>query len=346
MQKTKGEPRNSVFDLLKLFLALLVLFSHSYELLQASTGEEAPALFNRSPGNVAVHVFFVLSGYFITMSAHHARSIGDYLWKRFIRIIPVYVIAIFFSHQLGNACNLFSDLPTPYIVNGCVWTLYYEIALYLCVALMQHFRVLKKEVVGTLGCILFLAAMVTVQSTNPLATVILPMLFMFVIGSYSYLAYEEATIGRGGIWSIIGLVIIQFFPNIFDAIEKKIPLVYGPDLSISLLLAAYLISLPTFILWLGRLFQVSLSRFPDLSYGIYLFGWPIQQTIIYYFRVIHSATLSPMLLFGLSTIASLIVATVMWYGLEIHCLKMKNWYWLVCQKLKQMIIQRKRKKQT
>lgn len=273
------------------------------------------------------------------MSCQRAKSTGDYLWKRVIRIVPAYVLAMSLSYWLGDVCNHFVDLPTPYIINGSVWTLYYEIALYLCIAVMKPFGLLKKEVVGSLAGVLFFVVICTQQSTDTFYSIALPMIFMFVFGSYVYLSGMEATVERAGIWAVLGLLLIQFCPSVFDLATQEFPLIYAPDIGRALLMSVYLVSLPTVVLWLGRVVKISLPRFPDLSYGVYLFGWPIQQSVIYYFLVVKGQGITPPLLLLLSSVISLIVAAISWYALEKHALKTKNWYWYAAEKVKQLFSQ-------
>lgn len=325
MSQTEKVARNSSYDILKLFLALLVIFSHSYELILPVTGKSAVTLFNRSPGNVAVHAFFVLSGYFITMSCQRARDTGDFIWKRIIRLAPGYLLAMLFSHWIADLCNHFSDLPTPYIINGCVWTLYYEIVLYILVALLKSWKLLTKETVGALGCVLLLVAFLQGSSTEMVYAVVLPMVIMFVCGSYIYLAQMEITLSRMVPFAAIGLLAVQFAPEVFKTIEREIPLIYGPSIGLILMQLAYLLSLPIVVLWIGQAAHITFKAFPDLSYGIYLLGWPIQQGIIYVFQS-RMLVLTPVALLGLSLIATLLAACISWYVVEKHAMKLKNGY--------------------
>lgn len=343
MPELPHKSRNITYDILKLILAWLVIYSHSYELLLQV--ENRFALFGRTPGNVAVHAFFVLSGFFITMSCTRASSTGDYVFKRIIRILPAYLVAIFFSRQIGALCNNFSELPTPYIINGCVWTLYYEIVLYAVIAVMKSAKVLTKEVLGSVVCVLWLLSMFNMNSSDALYTVILPMLFMFACGSYLYLASFEIKKGTF-VASVFALILIQFFPSVFESIQKEITLIYGPELKSALSHSLYLFGLPVVIIGAGQIFHIDIPQkkyqFPDLSYGVYLFGWPIQQGLIYYFQT-NGYVLTPETLLLLSTAASFVVASISWYALEMHVLKAKNLYTRGVQWIKENVAKVKSK---
>ncbi|RTL71648.1 MAG: hypothetical protein EKK41_08900 [Hyphomicrobiales bacterium] len=45
-------------------------------------------------GQHAVHVFFCLSGVLIAMSLARSRSFGQYVWARFLRIMPALFVCV------------------------------------------------------------------------------------------------------------------------------------------------------------------------------------------------------------------------------------------------------------
>lgn len=59
------------FNLLRLFFACCVVFSHAFALL----GYAEPVLFGRSLGNFSVHAFFAISGYLICQSYVRSPSV-------------------------------------------------------------------------------------------------------------------------------------------------------------------------------------------------------------------------------------------------------------------------------
>ena len=89
--------RNNNFDLLRLALAILVIFSHSYQLVTG--GETAEPLHaatrgQLSSGLLAVGWFFAISGYLITQSWENSRTLWSYLKKRVYRIYPGFIVAM------------------------------------------------------------------------------------------------------------------------------------------------------------------------------------------------------------------------------------------------------------
>jgi peptidoglycan/LPS O-acetylase OafA/YrhL len=97
-------------NFLRMLLALLVIYSHSYVL--GGYGEE-PAVnyhFNKyTLGSLAVAVFFGLSGYMITYSALRSSYI-NFISSRFFRIVPAYLTVLLFT--------AFLLAPTIYFIDG------------------------------------------------------------------------------------------------------------------------------------------------------------------------------------------------------------------------------------
>ena len=58
----------------------------------------------------------------------------------------------------------------------------------------------------------------------------------------------------------------------------------------------------------------------DLSYGMYLYAWPVQQTLTYFFY----KHLNPLLLFLLAVPVTYLLAWLSWHYIEKTFLKLKN----------------------
>jgi len=89
------DPRRNAFGFLRLVLAVLVIFSHSFPL--GGFGIDALETYTHGKhtiGLVAVAMFFVLSGFLITRSASRSPSVFRFLWHRFLRIFPGYWVCL------------------------------------------------------------------------------------------------------------------------------------------------------------------------------------------------------------------------------------------------------------
>jgi peptidoglycan/LPS O-acetylase OafA/YrhL len=90
------DPKQNAFGFLRLTLAIMVIFSHSFRL--GGFGDDVFAILGQGRatfGFVAVAMFFVLSGFLITRSASHSISVPRFLWHRFLRIFPGYWVCLF-----------------------------------------------------------------------------------------------------------------------------------------------------------------------------------------------------------------------------------------------------------
>ena len=125
-------PRNNAFGFLRLALAVLVVFSHSFPLGGFGSDPLDGLTKGRlNLGLVAVAMFFALSGFLIARSASTCPSIVRFLWHRFLRIFPGYwvclvVCACFFVPVMSNiefdtltgAFSLRWDTPQSFMIGN------------------------------------------------------------------------------------------------------------------------------------------------------------------------------------------------------------------------------------
>ncbi|WP_448679486.1 acyltransferase family protein [Pseudomonas nicosulfuronedens] len=286
--------RRNVFDLIRHIAALSVLLSHHYVL----SGLEAPGLGGRYDlGALAVMAFFSISGYLITLSFCQSPSFASYLLKRVARLFPalvgcsllmVYVAAPLLSERgmerLFDVRSLFEflriaamgqaslpDVTTGFIFpdsfNGSLWTLKIEFGCYLAVAAILSL------VRGPL--LPFGAALLLAISSGYLGrfgegvwaakmTTYLSVASAFFLGAF--FAFRRT-------WLVRPLCLISM------AVGGAV-LLAGALTSAWLLplgsLAVCLVTLGIGLLFTDRLIN---GRF-DLSYGIYLYAFPVQQIVI------------------------------------------------------------------
>jgi peptidoglycan/LPS O-acetylase OafA/YrhL len=89
------DQRNNSLNLIRLVLAFLVLFAHSFYLagLQNPDGTFGPHIDGENLGGWAVFGFFALSGYLITAS-RWSNPLGTYLVHRIARIFPAFWVCL------------------------------------------------------------------------------------------------------------------------------------------------------------------------------------------------------------------------------------------------------------
>ncbi|WP_404711600.1 acyltransferase family protein [Sphingomonas sp. MMS24-J13] len=152
--------RRNNFDAIRLTMALLVVWSHSFALW---FGDERDEWLSRltagvyNSGNIGVLAFFAISGFLITLSWERSAGAIAYLKRRVLRIYPGYLVAItlcslvivpaFSSRHFGYLTpaewrgmvgNLLlrnyiipSDAFHGSAVNGSLWSIPYEFWCYL-----------------------------------------------------------------------------------------------------------------------------------------------------------------------------------------------------------------------
>lgn len=154
------------FDALRLAAALAVLVAHGDFLYRLHLPVPFPG---HSLGSLAVYVFFFISGYLVCQSWQRRPAWGAFWLKRVARIFPGLIVAVAFSvfvlgwlattlptaaywrapgtwlNFVNNALALatvqtlpgvFESNPFARAVNGSLWTIRYELTMYLLLALL------------------------------------------------------------------------------------------------------------------------------------------------------------------------------------------------------------------
>ncbi|MEP6655965.1 MAG: acyltransferase [Betaproteobacteria bacterium] len=178
--------RDNNFNVMRFVAASLVVLSHSYALSGRGAKEPlARTVEILDFATLAVIIFFVISGFLVTRSAHFAPTLGSFIRARFLRIWPGLVVTALLSvFVLGPIATVlplrdfFHDsqtwkylasipildvghgLPGVFIgnpmsggVNGSLWTIQVEAWLYAVVAVLLVFRILQKPLPANLFCI-------------------------------------------------------------------------------------------------------------------------------------------------------------------------------------------------
>ena len=156
--------RGNRFDLLRLAAALAVFAAHGDFLYRLHLPVPFPG---HSLGSLAVYVFFFISGYLVCISWSREPDWAAFWFKRAMRIFPGLVVAVAFSvfvigwavttlpsaeywrapgtwsNFANNAAGIgsvqtlpgvFESNPFARTVNGSLWTIRYELAMYLVLA--------------------------------------------------------------------------------------------------------------------------------------------------------------------------------------------------------------------
>ncbi len=318
------------FDLLRLTLAVVVIFSHSYLL----TGNAPRELFLRlvngqsSASTYAVGFFFAISGFLVTGSWQRSSDGWTYLRKRSLRIFPGLAVAMFFSYlvaaPLGSGqpwtywqsaeCYRFLRLllPVPindgsfvhnvtHAANGSLWTIPCELIMYLLVLALGVSGVLHRRrwvLAGGIGAWLAyrgLGRLGMPEFGLPYFgnwQLLLHFLTYFLTGVTLALYPERVPRSR---WLLAGAL------GVLAACHAKGLTGVMPIAGVYVLFyAAYSsVRMPGF------------KRWGDISYGTYLYAFPIQQLLL-----LAWPELSPWALFALATPISLGAGALSWRFVE------------------------------
>jgi peptidoglycan/LPS O-acetylase OafA/YrhL len=331
--------RSNNFDALRLLAAVSVIFSHSFLLAEGRQDHEPLMLLTGGQsilGIVGVFVFFVISGFLVTQSFETTASSWRFAAKRALRIYPGLAVCILLcALALGPLVTslpprayvaspgvydfLFSNLALNVehnglpgvrftgfavgdIVDGPLWSLPCEVVMYGLVLGLGALRLLRLPVLMPLlalglACLWFDTAMSPyfIGSVGWL-------LAFFVAGMILYkLRGTRVFDGRVALAALAGLVL-------------SVPL--GCFLLLFPLFGAYLV---LYVALDRRLPVIPAARFGDLSYGLYIYGWPVQQALLY----ASGGRLSWWQLFPLALAATAALAFLSWHLVEEPALRLK-----------------------
>jgi peptidoglycan/LPS O-acetylase OafA/YrhL len=320
---------------LRWLASLMVLYSHAFVFL----GQQHPHFLGMIPiGPLGVWIFFSISGYLIMQSWMNDPHLLRFLTKRALRIFPALVVCIllsalvlgpvlstlslsaYFQHPLtwGYLDNifLFITYPLPGVfadnkhanaVNGSLWSLPVEFFMYLVVAMVGFLKA-PRWVWPLLGLLVILLAQLWAISASQVPIVYRTDVRQVVIcGSFFIVgaAFYRYNIERFFNLSSVGAMTIAW-----------LCLASVPDL---FLLSGWLV-LPFIALGFGLSKGLWLSQLTahDYSYGIYIYAFPVQQTLVFLYP---QQTVSEHLISA--TLITVALAALSWHLVEKRALKLK-----------------------
>ncbi|WP_285354153.1 acyltransferase [Pseudomonas sp. lyk4-R2A-10] len=313
---------NNNFNLLRLIFALLVVYSHSFALL----GMREPEIFGRPLGNVAVHGFFVISGYLITESFLRSPKLFAFFWNRALRILPGLIVALVFTRAIYPVFDSFKSNPIQYVANGPVWTLTWEVVCYASVALIGVMGVLGRNAMPTLFVVLWIVYLANTGNTSNFYGVIAPLMMMFSAGIFLRVANDFTNLKKcaAPVFCLLLFAVHESTAgNILDLINSRIDFLWGPELTgADVVRIAYLAAFPVFIVGISLSMPPLVNLKDDISYGIYVYGWPLAQVMV----ALSTKTdfrLTPLWLFVCGVLVTLPIAWCSWRFVERPALRLK-----------------------
>ena len=289
-------------------------------------------------GMFSVICFFIISGYLIFQSFQRSTGVVDYYWKRILRIYPALIVVLLLCvilgpfvyegtvpylknsevwsyipgnlklfQQQGRISGIFEDNPMQ-AINGSLWSIRYEIFMYILLSLLFFIRKIPTYVKAALilsFVILVLGNLLYIHPSRHYALIY-------------YTCYLGAFFCAGAVLAAIKINGIK---------HKKIVLAVSSILLVAsfyfgVFMYTNYILLPVVIITLGLtpipyLCNIG-KKMGDISYGVYIYGFPVQQTLVYYFKFNAMELMLP------SLVISYLLAFCSWHLIEKKALELKK----------------------
>jgi peptidoglycan/LPS O-acetylase OafA/YrhL len=299
---SKGRPTG--FDYLRLGLSISVVCMHS---AITSKGLEADIALWMSPLRPLIRMtlpmFFALSGFLVAGSLFRSASLVQFLGLRVIRIYPALIIEVVLSALLLGPLlttvplasyfespvfglylmnvsgdihyflpGVFENNPYPNIVNAQLWTVPVELGCYISLSALTIVGVKKRFWIApavTLMMMLgyFLARLIKFHGQLPFIVGGIPgflLVVCFVCGVSLYVYRDRLPWSRSlcAISGIASLLLVGVVP-------------YGEYIVVPV------VSYFTVCLGATNVRKLGILKGADYSYGIFLYGFVIQQTVVF-----------------------------------------------------------------
>lgn len=329
------------FDFVRLAAALCVVVSHQFAL----NGLHEPTLLNvHTLGGLGVLIFFSVSGFLVAQSWAADPHVLRFAARRLLRIWPglaaVVLLAIFVwgplvsplplreyfrQPQVGDYLhNLWFDMKgalpidfegnaLPFAVNGPLWTIPLELKCYLVLALLGVSGLLRWKwlVIGLTAAVAYRYAFVEARGD-------------LLVDRLGW-TLEQHFLLEFGLFFAAGVVLQYFFDGnamrmaaivVVSVAAGLVAVHFGrPLLGLLLIVPCTVLAIATASTPLLR----AVGRFGDFSYGLYIFAFPIQQTLIWANR----GRLSWTPLFLVILVVCFAMAFASWHLVEKRALRLK-----------------------
>ena len=313
--------RENNFAVLHFLGACMVIYGHQWALL----GGAAPGILGNSVSTLGVKMIFVITGFLITQSFMRSGRLGEFLKRRLIRIFPALIFCILttvlvlslvstlsFSVYFRWCVNyvwhnillypwyalpgVFETSPYPNAVNGSLWTMPVEVAMYFVIGMLLWLKAkCKKEPLSRYLYTAMAVLVVVAEAVKDVTGV-----------SSSFCLW-------GTDWAVaMDLIPYMFIGSLFEAADLKkycnlqaaaVLLIIGCCISFRFMELLTFIILPYFTMSLALCDKPFFSHWfekNNIAYGMYLWGFPIQQLLIYGVQVRGGHYLSANMFFALS----------------------------------------------
>lgn len=312
----------------------MVLVSHQFALMGLPKIGPDSSFF---PESLGVSIFFIISGYLVTQSWKRDPHIFRFLVRRLLRIWPGLFVATcvaaliigplvsstdakdyfsspelreyFLTLRLTQAKfdlpGVFIHNPFPRAVNGSLWTIPLEVHWYLVLALAGLLGVLRWRwlaLAGFVGLAVYHFGIYHAE-TNPVRNWTREYGLFFLAGTLLALFHDERVRYRHAYriaTLIVGALLFVAGGHILGILTATSSLIVDIGEASTPILRQF-------------------GRFGDLSYGVYIYAFMVQQTLIARFGTSGSFALHLLA----SSVVTFICAWLSWHLVEKQALSLK-----------------------
>lgn len=340
MQDNSHEQNN--FDLIRVVAAFCVVCSHQYAL----NGLREPSVLNvHSLGGFGVLLFFSISGFLVMQSWESDPNAFRFSAKRFLRIWPGFAVVItltalvlgpfistlslgeYYAHPFVKdyfnnlKFSLRDQLPLTFVgnalptaINGPIWTIPLEVKCYLALGVLGIAGMLRQRWVVTL---LTVAAVFAYAILEPRGDTI--------VNGLQW-APEQRFLLEFGLFFFAGVIIYKF--GVVASRKRAYAVlatcwaIAGIAFAFDRALLAFWLVVPITTLLVGTAstpYLRRIGRYGDISYGLYIYAFPVQQTLIW----LYKDKLPWTILFLLVLVVTVSLAFASWHLVEKRALRLK-----------------------
>lgn len=341
LEQAMAQPGDNLL-LLRLLAAAAVIYGHSYAICGIAGASDHIARqgwgYGLYSGSIAVQVFFLISGFLVTAAWLRRPDPGFFLASRCLRVLPGYLACLVLSALVLGALltelplgeyyanpdtwgyihrnaalatgmawtlpGVFTDNPLRNTVNGSIWTLAVEVRVYVWLAAFGLLGLLDRRERLLYATLLLVVAL---QTAFPLPLMPIDeytrLGAFFLAGSLFYrwralIPFHGALLLPLAVLTVLAHGGAWFLP------------LYGLTLAYATFWFAY-----------GPRWLLAYNRCGDYSYGVYLWGFPLQQLVA---QLLPVPTPTRITLLALPL--ALIAGVLSWHLLEQPALKLKRWF--------------------
>ncbi len=326
------------FTMIHIVAAVMVIVGHQFALM--GVGQDVQIM-GITIHIVGVRILFLVSGYLVCGSFLRSSNVGKYIIKRITRIYPPLILCLvittlfmrlvtnnpewywqsalnYFLYNIEmrpkfDLAGVFETSPYPYAVNGSLWTLPIELVMYLILIIFvkiinlidrynKYFKFIFSFVVlallswGDAWYVNLQGKSLIIWYTDWARAIVLAIYFFVGV------IFQILDLKRICNWQV-GLLMVVLYSCLSSTIIKNI---VAPYLISYVVMCFALVEKPLFC----NLFK------KDICYGMYLYAFPVQQMVIWFFIVKMNINLSVYVLLLLSLLITVMFAEIQYWLIE------------------------------